>query len=98
MHALLLGASKGIGHHLLVHLLAEPSNTATLLLRNPACLDADAVVGPAISAGRVAVVAGDATKAEDVRRCFERKVDVVITSVGESSSQFPMPQRASFSY
>lgn len=83
MHIALLGASKGIGAHVLRNILGETDATVTLLLRKPGVFDNDDLVAPTIKAGRVRVVEGDATKEVDLERVFERKVEVVVTSVGE---------------
>jgi NAD(P)-dependent dehydrogenase (short-subunit alcohol dehydrogenase family) len=79
----LLGASKGIGYHALLTLLADPANEAVLLLRKPEAMEADPAVSPAIAAGRVTIIKGDATEPADVAKLFDRKVDVVVTTVGE---------------
>lgn len=79
----LLGASKGIGYYVLLDLLSDEGNEAILLLRNPNCFDDDDIVNPAIKAGRVRIVKGDATMQTDVEKLFQNKVDTVITSVGE---------------
>lgn len=85
MHIALLGASNGIGLHLLHLLLPKPEYTIALLLRKPACFDGDEDVSAAIKNGRVRVVQGDATRVGDVQRLMEGRVDLVVSSIGESS-------------
>lgn len=92
-HAVLLGASRGCGYHALLRLLTpETSWSATILLRKPEIIEHDPYFQPYITSGRLQLVKGDATRYEDVKMLFERegkKVDVVISSVGESISILP---------
>ena len=88
MHAVLLGASKGVGYFTALYLLEQPDErwTCTLLLRNPTTLSTDPQLKTYIDQGRLSVVKGDATSEEDVGKFFGEKVtvDVVISSIGES--------------
>lgn len=82
MHAVILGASKGCGYHALVRLLAIPEWTATILLRKPASIEADQNLKGYLTDGRLKIVQGDATRYEDVKSLFDKKVDVVISTIG----------------
>ncbi|KAL1412844.1 hypothetical protein Q8F55_000593 [Vanrija albida] len=83
MHLAILGASRGVNYHTLLAALSDPAITrVSLLLRRADALDADGVVGPAVKSGRVRVVAGDATREEDVAALLEETPDVVVTSIG----------------
>lgn len=86
-HAVLLGASRGSGYHALLRLLTPDSDwTATLLLRKPEVIETDDLLRTYIEGGRLKIIKGDATEYGDVKRLFEgEKVDVVISSVGEST-------------
>ena len=89
-HAVLLGASKGVGYHTLLNLLTPTSGwSATLLLRKPEAIENDVHFKGYLEAGRLRVIKGDAKDYEDVKRLFPAdgaKVDVVISSVGASRS------------
>ena len=68
MHAVFIGASKGIGYMtLLRYLSADASHTATLILRKPDLVKQDPKLGPYVSSGRISFVAGDATDSGVVR-------------------------------
>ncbi|WVR06386.1 hypothetical protein IAU60_003417 [Kwoniella sp. DSM 27419] len=86
MHAVLLGASKGIGHGVVTSLLGSGHWEATLLVRKPGLLEQDATLSPYIQSGKLRLVKGDATSEDDVRRCFTAKVDVVVSSIGSLGS------------
>ncbi|KAL7423088.1 hypothetical protein Q5752_002387 [Cryptotrichosporon argae] len=79
MRAVVLGASRGVGHAALVLLLARGWD-ATVLLRSAFPADAHAALEPYMR--QLTVVVGDATEVGDVRRLFAREVDVVVSSIG----------------
>jgi NAD(P)-dependent dehydrogenase (short-subunit alcohol dehydrogenase family) len=84
MHAVFIGASKGIGYMTLNRYLAsDPSATATLVLRKPELAKQDKQLGSYIAAGRVSFVKGDATDLNVVQEAMKGDVDFVMTSVGE---------------
>lgn len=82
-HAVILGASKGTGYHVLLRLL-KPDTTwsATILLRKPDVIEKDDNFVPYIKDGRLKVVQGDATKVTDVQEVLQGQVDVVISTIG----------------
>jgi len=82
MHAVILGASKGCGYHALVRLLAKPDWTATILLRKPSVLESDENLQKYLTDGSLKIVEGNATVYEDVKALFDKKVDVVISTIG----------------
>ena len=85
MHAVILGASKGCGYHALVRLLAIPEWTATILLRKPESIESAINLKNYLADGRLKIVKGDATSYEDVKSLFDKKVDVVISTIGTST-------------
>ncbi|RXK35760.1 hypothetical protein M231_07001 [Tremella mesenterica] len=86
MHAAFIGASRGCGLLILERYLKQnDAHTAILLVRDPDTIS-DGRIGGFVNEGRVKFVKGDATKVEDVRKIFEKKVDVVITSIGGAST------------
>ncbi len=84
MHAVLLGASRGIGYYTTLNLLSSPSAewTCILLLRKLATLESDEKLQPHIDSGRLKLIQGDATNESDVGKLFTGHVDLVVTSVG----------------
>ncbi|KAL7424042.1 hypothetical protein Q5752_001627 [Cryptotrichosporon argae] len=84
MHAVLLGASRGVAHYALLALLAKGWE-ATVLLRSGAF---PAKAQPALEpyAGKVTIVKGDASSEEDVKKLFIKHVDVVITSIARTQA------------
>ncbi|WVF69128.1 hypothetical protein IAT40_003902 [Kwoniella sp. CBS 6097] len=85
MHAILLGASKGIGYQVLKSLLSSSNKwSTTLLLRKPELLEKDEAIAPYIREGRVRIVKGDATSEDDLRKCLEgsERVDLIVSSIG----------------
>jgi NAD(P)-dependent dehydrogenase (short-subunit alcohol dehydrogenase family) len=83
MHAVFIGASKGIGYMTLNrYLSSDPASTATLVLRKPDLAKEDKLLGPLIVAGRIRIVKGDATDVPVVAQAIQGDVDFVMTSVG----------------
>jgi len=89
MHAVILGASKGCGYHALVRILAIPEWTATILLRKPELIESDNHLKKYLADGRLNIVKGDATSYEDIKSLFDKKVDVVISTIGTFSFHVP---------
>lgn len=81
MHAVILGASKGCGYHALVRLLAIPEWSATILLRKPGIIESDENLKKYLG-NKLKIVKGDATIYEAVKSLFDKKVDVVISTIG----------------
>ncbi|WWD18511.1 hypothetical protein CI109_102963 [Kwoniella shandongensis] len=91
MHAVFLGASRGIGLFALLTLLQSSDQgqwTATLLLRKPEAITSDPRFKEYLEKGRVEIVKGDATNEEDVKKLFPvgKKVDLIVSSVGATPS------------
>lgn len=76
MKLLVLGATGPTGHHVVERAL-EHGDEVTALARRPEALEP--------LAGRVAVVAGDATSTEDVARAMDGQ-DAAISALGRSTS------------
>ena len=86
MRTVLLGASKGCGYFAALQLLeTSPQDSITMLLRKPEVIENDPKFEGYIKEGRCKIVKGDATDEEDVRKCFEDKVDFVVSTIGMSS-------------
>ena len=82
MHAVLLGASRGIGRTAALTLLESAENRVTLLLRNVETVKTDPAFKSFLSDGRVQIIQGDAYKVEDVRQLFVDHVDFVVFTLG----------------
>lgn len=78
----ILGASRGTGLAVLRVLAQRQDTYLTLLLRKPNVLDEDALVAPAIRAGRVRIVQGDAKVQADVAKVL-LGADLVLSTIGE---------------
>ncbi|KAI0074184.1 hypothetical protein K474DRAFT_1601882 [Panus rudis PR-1116 ss-1] len=86
MNAYALGASRNIGYHAALRLLAKGAHV-TFLLRSPSIFDADAAIQPYVESGHIHIVKGDALVTEDVAKGWETAlqigpVDLVLFSVG----------------
>lgn len=85
-HIVILGASRGVGHYVLLKQLLNPHVRITLLLRNPDAIASDTVIKPHIVTGRVTLNQGDATKPEDLAVLFSEHVDAVLVTIGMITS------------
>lgn len=91
MHTVLLGASRGIGYHTTLNLLANPPSSCTLLLRKPSSMESDETLREHLASGRLKLVQGDATNEDDIRKLFTEKVDLVVSSIGEQPRSCRVP-------
>ncbi|KAF6763637.1 hypothetical protein DFP72DRAFT_955797 [Ephemerocybe angulata] len=87
-----VGASRNIGYHSALRLLAKGA-TVTFLLRSPGVFDADTLIQEHIKSGKVRLVQGDALNASNVRAAWaeaskDSPVDVLLYTVGAVGGSF----------
>ena len=90
MHAALIGASRGIGYHVTLNLLATSDWTCTLLLRRPEIIEQDDKLAPYINEGKLSLIQGNGTNDANVAKLFEQHVDLLVTTIGKLFNLFPL--------
>jgi len=92
MRVFALGASRNIGYHAALLMLAR-GDTVTYLLRNTKTLEDDEAVRPYIQSGLAVLVKGDATSQSDVQNAWDiaskdGPVDFVVFTIGQPNPKF----------
>ncbi|KAJ6587188.1 hypothetical protein DFH09DRAFT_1142850 [Mycena vulgaris] len=87
LNILTFGASRNIGYHAAIRLLAKGA-TVTFLLRSPSIFDGDSTIQNYVKSGHARLLKGDATNEADTQRAWDQAgvVDAVIFTVGGTPS------------